>query len=184
MEAIEASITDAIALEKLLDGMSKDEMIKYADDVFGLTVDPKLSKDTIKSSLLKADQIRHGEAKTLNDQSTRMFADKGDKIISVKFHRLDFADADLEFSYSGKIGMRGKVNKNGFQKCPSFHLYPGETYALPRQVIEHLKSLSFVTHKTVMDQATGMIKGTIPIVKPKFILEYVLSNDQLERLAN
>ena len=183
LQALQASIADAIPLTAILDSMTKEDMIKYADDIFNLAVDPKLSKEVIRANILKIDEARRGQAFNQNVESTQMFLNRGDKALNVKFHRLDFPDADLEFSYSGNVGMKGNRNKQGFSKCPSFHLYPGETYTLPTSVINHLKSLTFATHKTVIDKVTGMIAGAIPVVKPKFILEYVFSKEQLEKLS-
>jgi hypothetical protein len=179
----EANATDVIAFEKQLEGMKKDELIRLGDEQFGVTIDQQLDVKTIKAELVRQDNARKGAAISLNEASAREFKARGDKLYRVKFHRLDFAEADMEFSYSGTVGMRGPKNKSGFAKCPKFHLYPGESYVLPKQVIDHLKGLTFSTNKPVFDPVTGMISGNQPIIKPRFILEYEFTDSELEKLA-
>ena len=178
MEPIPSDVSEALPLEKQLAGMKKPELIEYADNL-GYTVDGRINEKTIIENILKIVNDRKNEAQKVNEESLRMTVSKDDPEIEVRFFNLESAGADLEFAYSDPRGMFGPKNKNGYKKCPKYHLFPGETTKMAWSVYEHLSNLTFVTHKTVWDAATGMIKGNIPIIKPRFILQPIFSKEQL-----
>ena len=181
VEPIQSDLTEALPLDRQLDVMSKVEMIKYADTL-GYQVDDKLTRKVIKENILRIVSDRKSQGQKLNEESLAAVVSEADPEISVRFFNMESPGADLEFAYSDPRGMRGPNNPNGFKKCPVYHLFPGEVVKLAYSVYEHLTSLTFTTHKTVWDTATGNIKGNIPIVKPRFILQPVLTKEQLIKL--
>lgn len=191
VEPIQSDMTEALPLDKQLDTMSKPEKIKYADEVLGYKISAKLKDDVIKKNILLINADRKTQATKLNKDSLAMTVSKEDPEITIRFFNMESSGVDLEFAYSGPQGMYGKEyskngktygNPKGFKKCPKYHLFPGEIVKLAYSVYEHLSSLTFVTHKTVWDQATGMITGTIPIIKPRFILQPIFTKEQLVKI--
>ncbi len=181
---VPASVSEAIPLEKELEAMTKMQLIQLADAKYGLTIDTTVAKKAIIQELIRADGAVKGQARKTTEDSSKMAASETDQLHKIRFHRLDFPNADHEFDYDSGRGFKSKKNPKGFAKLPHYHLYPGGECLLPRSVISHLKSLTFSTHKTVFDPATGMISGTIPIIKPRFIVEYVLTDEQLKRIGS
>lgn len=175
---VQSDVSESLPLEQQLKGMTKTELIRYADGL-GYQVDGRLKEETIIENILKIDADRKGKAQKTNEESLRMTISKSDPEIEVRFFNLESPNTDVEFAYSGKRGMFGLVNKDGFKKCPVYHLFPGELVKLAYSVYEHLTSLTFVTHKTVFDPVTGMIKGNIPIIKPRFILQPIFSKEDI-----
>ena len=181
--AIQSDVSESLPLEKQLAAMNKAELIQHADGL-GYTVDKRLAEKTIIENIINIVADRKSSAQKANEESLAMTVNEEDPMIEVTFFNLESANADVEFAYSGKRGMYGPEfkkdgkkygNPNGYKKCPVYHLFPGETVKLAYSVYEHLQGLTFVTHKTVFDTATGMIKGNIPIIKPRFILQPIFS---------
>ena len=179
---VNSDISEALPLSKQLEAMTKAEMIKYADEVLGYKIDDKLTKPVITESILKIDASRKTEAQKVNEESLAAAVSEDDPEITVRFFNMETSGADLEFAYSGKRGMFGSKNPKGFKKCPRYHLFPGEVVKLAYSVYDHLSSLTYVTHKTVWDPNTGNIKGNIPIVKPRFLLQPIFTKEQLVKL--
>jgi len=179
---VNSDVSEALPLSKQLEAMTKAEMIKYADEVLGYKIDDKLTKPVITESILKIDASRKTEAQKVNEESLAAAVSEDDPEITVRFFNMETSGADLEFAYSGKRGMFGPKNPNGFKKCPRYHLFPGEVVKLAYSVYDHLSSLTYVTHKTVWDPNTGNIKGNIPIVKPRFLLQPIFTKEQLVKL--
>jgi len=163
--------------------MTKDALIGYADKL-GYTVDRRLKEDTIIRNILKIVEDRKSDATRINAESLKATVTDDDRGITVRFFNMETAGADLEFAYSGKRGMFGPNNPNGHRKCPTYHLFPGEEVKLAYSVYEHLSGLTFVTHKAQWDSVTGMIKGNIPIIKPRFILQPIFSKEDLLKINN
>lgn len=67
------------------------------------------------------------EVKTERKLSPEEIAIKTDPEVEIIFNNLEFADADVKFTYGGK----------------TFHLTPGKKYKLPVCVIEHLNGLKY-----------------------------------------
>jgi hypothetical protein len=180
---VESDLAEGVSLAKLLESMTKDEMIRYADENMGLRVDSSLEEQAIKESLLKFDLSQKNNARTINQRSLDMSIDKDNPAIVVKFYNMQSPNTNLEFNTTVPRGFFGPKNKKGFKKAPQYNLFHGETYTLPYAIYEHLKNLTYVENKPVIDPATGMFHGTIPIIKPKYVLEPVISRDQLIKLA-
>ena len=159
------------------------QLIQLADTKYGLTVDATVAKKAIIEELLRADSAVKGQAREITEKSAKMAATEIDQLFKIRFHRLDFPNADLEFDHDSGRGFKGPENPKGFTKLPHYHLYPGEEILLPHSVIKHLESLTFSTQKTVFDPTTGMISGTIPIIKPRFIVQLVLTDEQLKKIG-
>ena len=188
-----ASVTLAQRLEK----MSKDEMIVFASEEMGLQVDPNLEEDVIREKLLTIEAQQKSNARNINAGSLAMTMalverrnasgkpkfKTVDPPLQARFYNNESPLADVEFSTTEPYGFRGEKNKYGFSKCPSWHLFHGEVYTLPASLIEHLKSLTYITAKPVIDPQTGMQHGTIPVVKNRFILEYMLTREQLALIS-
>lgn len=187
---IQSDVSESLPLEERLKDMSKRQLIRYADDM-GFQVDEKLTPKVIRENILMIDADRKGQAKKINEDSLRMAVTKEDPQIEVRFFNLESPNTDVEFAYSGKRGMYSKEfttddkkygNPKGFKKCPRYHLFPGQVIKMAFSVYEHLTSLTFVTHKTVFDAATGMIQGNIPIIKPRFILQPIFSKEDILKI--
>lgn len=165
-----------------LKAMGKPQLIKYASERMGLNVDDSLNKDVIIENLIRVDAAKKNEAKQMNAESLAVAVTDKDPVIKVKFFNMESPGTFIEFSYSGKRGMRGPQNPNGFKKCPKYMLFHGETYDIPYSVFEHLGKLVHQSHKPIFDQATGMQAGSMPILKPRFVLQAIVSKEQLIKL--
>lgn len=191
MTPVQSDLSEALPLEQQLEGMSKAQLIKKADEL-GYQIDEKLTKPVIIEKILKIDADRKSKAQKRNEESLAITVNKDDPEIEVRFFNLESPNTDVQFAFSGKRGMYGPTfikdgkkygNPKGYKKCPTYHLFPGETVKLAYSVYEHLTGLTFVTHKTVFDSVTGMIKGNIPIIKPRFILQPIFTKEQLVKLS-
>ena len=182
MEAVQSDVSEALPLAEQVKAMTKTELIKYADGVLGYKMDDKLSAAVIRENILKIETDRKHQASQLNAESLAVVVDDSDPEITIKFFNMESSGTDIEFSYSEPRGMHGPVNKKGYKKCPRYHLFPGETVKMAYSVYEHLTSLTYVTHKAVFDQLTGNVKGNIPIVKPRFVLQPIFTKEQLTKL--
>ena len=179
---IPADFSEAPELEHQLKGMSKKELIKYIGDM-GYNADEHLSEKTLRENIMRIVNDKKINAQKTNKESLKKTVSDDDPAIRIRFFNLESPGIDLEFAYAGPKGMFGENNPNGHKKCPTYHLFPGEVTELAYSVYEHLSSLTFVTHKPVWDPVTGMISGNIPIIKPRFILQPVLSKEQLINLS-
>ena len=189
-EPPQVDVTETIPLQEQLELMKKPELIKYMEDL-GFNVDGRLADKTIRDNILKIVADRKNNATKMNEESFQATVSEDDPMIKVKFFNLETPNVDIEFAFPGKRGMYGPSftqkgkkygNPNGHRKCPKYHLFPGETVRLAYSVFEHLESLTFATHKTVFDPQTGMIQGNIPIIKPRFILQPVLTREDLIKI--
>jgi len=187
MEPVQSDLTESLPLEKQLESMNRTQLVKKMDEL-GYQVDGRVGEKTIRESILKRVAEQKSNAKQRNAESLAMTISKDDPMIEVKFFNLESPETDIEFAYSGKRGMYGPAftkdgkkygNPNGFRKCPKYHLFPGEAVKLPFSVYEHLEKLTYVTHKAVHDPVTGMIGGNIPIIKPRFLLQLVVTKEQV-----
>jgi len=176
--AVQSDVSESLPLEKRLKAMEKPELIKYMNDL-GYEVDGRLKEETIIENILKVVEDQKSQARKVNEDSLAMAVTEEDPEIEIRFFNLESSGTDIEFTYSGKRGLFGPKNKKGYKRCPRYHLFPGEVAKMAYSVYEHLTGLTFVTHKTVWDEATGMIKGTIPIIKPRFILQPIFSKADL-----
>ncbi len=186
-EPVTVDVTNALPLEKQLNAMSRPELTKYMEDL-GFNVDKRLAEKTIRENILKVVADRKNNATAMNEASFQATVSGEDPKITIRFFNLETPNVDIEFAFPGKRGMYGPKfikdgkeygNPNGHRKCPKYHLFPGEEVDLAYSVFEHLESLTFATHKTIFDPQTGMIQGNIPIIKPRFILQPVITREDL-----
>ena len=210
MKPVESDIASALTLAQELDRLDRDGLIQYADKNFNLTVDPALDPQTIKENLLRIHASVTNSARELNQKSLQMTialdlkrkkawdAYKGDKRrakpfaeykpnppVEVKFFYMQCPGLNVEFANSEPYGVtaKGSPNQFGFTQIPRYNLFHGEMYVLPLLLVRHLQRLTYVTHKPVIDSATGLQNGTIPIIKPRFVFEMMYSDEDLVRLA-
>ena len=189
-EPIQSDVTAEIPLEEQIARMEKPQLIKYLESL-GFNVDARLKEETIRENILKIVADRKDNAYQLNRDSSKATISEDDPMIKVKFFNLESPGADESFSFPGKRGMYGPQfkkdgktygNPNGHRKCPKYHLFPGEEIELAYSVYDHLTSLTFMTHKTVFEPITGMIQGNIPIIKPRFILQPILTKEDILKI--
>jgi len=167
--------------------MDEAQLRKLASEEFNVTIDGQLKKDSIVDFLLKTYEVKRQQATILNKESAQLFLDANpnEPIIQVKFMPLDFPHAPIEFFNDGGLGIRGIKNKkkSSLKRLPRFKLVPGETYKLPLLVIKYLEKLTYRDSKPVHDPNTGMITGNIPVIKPRFLLQVILSEEQLQEMS-
>lgn len=181
--AVLVSVTETPKLADRLKVMSKEDLIIFAGDTYGLDVDKRLSPESIIKEILRFEKAQKDEADKVNRESAKLAADD-DPIVTCVFHRFDFPEADLDFAYTGTRGFKGPNNPSGFVEAPKYHLFPGELCSIPWSVKEHLESLMFSTWKTVIDEKTQTVKDKIPIIKPKFVLELKMTKEQILKTKN
>ena len=188
MEPVQSDVSESLPLVKQLESMNRVQLVAKMNEM-GYQVDGRVGEKTIRENILKIIAEQKSNAKQRNAESLAMAVSKDDPMIEVRFFNLESSETDLEFAYSGTRGMYGPEftgkdgkklgNPNGFRKCPYYHLFPGETVKLPFSVYEHLEKLTYITHKAVFDPVTGMIGGNIPIIKPRFLLQLVVTKEQV-----
>ncbi len=196
-----ADFMEVLPISQQLEVMSKEQLINYADTRMGLKVDSSLDPQTIKEELLRIMTAQKNSAREINKQSLDMtmaldktrkltakgwdgrtknkpFEYKANPAIQVKFFFNQHPGVNEEFANSHPYGMSGEVNKFGFKKCPKYNLFHGETYVLPLLLIRHLEQKIFVTHKTILDPVTNMVLGVTPILKPRFVFQQFVSDEE------
>jgi hypothetical protein len=185
----ESVVEEYQSLKEFLKSMKMPQLVAYASNKYGLTIEATVKKDVIIDNIIRVDEEFKNKARTLNEKSTALVTTEDDPPIRVRFMRLDFPHADHEFNYDSGRGVRPPANKKGklwktqLPYCPGYHLFPGMEYILCLSVIRHLQSLIFKDSKPVVDPVTGMIAGNQTIIRPRFILEPIMSDDDLKRLA-
>ncbi len=171
-------------------GMSKKELVPIAKDEFQLNVDDRVGVDVLRDTLQRVHEERISTAMEINQKAAQLFLerDKDEKLLTVIFLPLDFPNAPCKFSYDGGFGVRNrkdpKRNPNGLTRMANFFLIPGEKYQLPLCVINHLQSMTYRDNKPQFDQTTGMQNGNIPVIKPRFMLNPVLSDQAMSDLGS
>lgn len=178
---VQSDVSESVTLSDQLKAMDRAQLVKYADDI-GYSIDGRVKEETIRKGILSITADRIKQAAEVNAESLKQAVSEEDPEIEVRFFNLQSPGADLEFSYSEPRGMFGPRNKKGHKKCPKYHLFPGTVTKMAYSVYNHLQGLTYVAHKTVWDTRTGMITGTIPIIKPRFILQPIFTKEQLVKL--
>ena len=179
--AIPSDLSEAIPLKAELAAMSRAELLQRAEDM-GYNVDKRVTDKAIRETILTVDRDRKDAATKVNEESLAKVVDETDPEVTVIFFNMESPGADLDFNYSEPRGMYSPLNKKGHKKCPKYHLFPGERATLPHSVYEHLSSLTYKTHKEVWDRNLGVITGSVPIIKPRFVLQATFTKDQLLKL--
>jgi len=207
LQPVKADFASGLTVAQDLDLLDKAGLIKYANDNFSLTVDSSLDPQTIKENLLRVHASQKNNARDMNRKSLQMTmaidakrkkaaeawaTDKRVKKlfdyvpnppVEVKFYFMQHVGANVELANREPYGAEGPVNKFGFRHAPRYNLFHGEMYVLPLLLVKHLRTLTYVTHKPVIDPATGLQNGTIAMVKPRFVFEYMHSDEDLLALA-
>ncbi len=178
-QPVPVDISENVKLLTRLKLMNKDQLIQFGEDEFSLKIEPVLTEKVIIDNLMRLDDARRGDAIKVNEDSLNKSISASDPPIRVKFFNLQSPTEVINFSFAGPKGMRGPINKTGHKKCPSYKLYPGEEYTLPLSVKEHLESLTFTHYKTIVHKLTGQIAGNVPVLKPKYIMNPIISKEQL-----
>lgn len=192
MEDTATQAVEHVSFKDRISAMDEPQLRELASEEFNVTIDGQLKKDAIVKYLLDVYENTRKEAATLNKDSAQLFLDrnKDEPIIQIKFMPLDFPHAPVEFAYDGGYGVTGKGSpklKPGqpkrLRQMPRFKFIPAEMYKLPLVVVKHLESLTYRDSKPKHDPVTGMIIGNIPIIKPRFMLQPVLTEDQLREMS-
>jgi hypothetical protein len=181
-----------VPFSKRIAKLNSEQLLVIADKEFNVNIDAAMNADAIRAFLLQAyDGVRKA-ASQLNEESCKLFIDHNpdERLVKFKFIPLEFANNPLEFNYDGGFGVRGKGGtklKKGqakrLAKMPHFKLVPGETYKLPMCVKKHLESLTTRDNKVIHDKETGMVTGNMPVIKPRFMLVPVVTDEQLTELG-
>ena len=206
-----ADFASGITLAQELDRLDTAGLIAYADDKFSLTVDPALDPQTIKEELLRIHASMRNSARETNrtslqvtmalDQKRKKVWDawlNGDKRnkkpffgyepnppVEVKFFFMQHVGANCEFANTHPYGFtaQGGENKFGFKRAPKYNLFHGEMYVLPLLLVQELRKQTYKAHKPVIDRDTGLQNGSIPIIKPRFVFEHMISTEELVALS-
>lgn len=171
-------------------GLSKKELVVIASEEFQLNIDDRVGVEVLRDTLQRVHEERVTTAMEINQKAAQLFLerDKNEKLLTVIFLPLDFPNAPCKFSYDGGYGVRSrkdpKRNPNGLTRMANFFLIPGEQYQLPLCVINHLQSKTYRDNKPQFDPKTGMQNGNIPIIKPRFMLNPVLSDQAMSDLGS
>jgi len=203
---MKADFASGVTVAEELKNMSREQMIVYARDKMDLTVDSSLDPETIRNELLRIYRSRMDDARELNAESLRItmaldakrkkasesftdgrkkkpFEYRPNPPIQVKFYFMQHPGVDLEFANAAPYGIKGEVNKYGFETHPQYHLFHGELYVLPLLLVEELRNKTYVAHKPIIDPATGLQNGATPIIKPRFVFEQIISPEESILLA-
>lgn len=203
---MKADFVSVVTLAQELGDMSKEQMIAYANRNMGLTVDSGMDPQTIKENLLRIANARKNSARDINanslnitialDKTRKAFMENWDNrkkdkpfeykpnpAIQVKFFFLQHTGVDLEFVSAEPYGIKGSVNKFGFKQHMKYHLFHGEMYVLPLLLIKHLEQKIYTAHKPVIDPNTGLQSGAIPIIKPRFLFQQIVTAEESVMLA-
>jgi hypothetical protein len=170
-------------------GLNKKELIALASEEFQLTIENKVGVDAIRDTLQRVHESRITSAMETNQAAAQLFLerDPNEKLLAIAFQPLDFPKNPLKFSYDGGYGIRDRKNPqrnpNGLTRMANFFLIPGETYQLPLCVIEHLQKKTYRDNKPQFDATSGLQNGNIPVIKPRFMLNPVLSAETMSNLG-
>lgn len=171
-------------------GLKRKELVEIAKDDFQLNVDEKIKDDVLKDLLMRCHEDRITTALEENQKASQVFleANPKEQLLTIQFLPLDFPNNPLKFSYDGGYGIRNrknpKKNLTGLSQMPKFFLIPGQIYQLPICVIKHLESMTCRDSKPEYDSQTGMIAGNIPIIKQRFMLRPILSDEAMANMGS
>ncbi len=164
-------------------GLSRKELVEIAKDEFQLNIDSKVKPDVLRDTLIRVHEDVVTTTMKKNQAASQLFLERDpkEKLITVQFLPLEFPNNPEQFSWDGGFGITDRKNPSrnptGLSKMANYLLIPGEIYQLPICVIKHLESKTFRDSKPQFDTETGMIAGNIPIIKPRFSLKLVVTDD-------
>lgn len=174
-----------VTFRERIKGLKRKELVEIATDEFQLNVDSKVKEHTLRDTLIRAHEGRVTSALEINQAASQLFLerDSEEKLLTVQFLPLDFPNNPEKFSWDGGYGVRDrknpKKNPTGMSKMANFFFIPGQTYQLPLCVIRHLEKLTYRDSKPQFDTVTGMISGNVPIIKQRFMLRPILSEEAM-----
>ena len=175
---VQADISGAISLEQELKGKNKAQLIQYADQKLGLSVDGTLDEKVILENIVMYADSQINAAREKSEKSANEAVSESDPLMEVIFRNLQSQNEDITFAFAGPRGTFGPKNPDGHKKMPVYQLFPGMKIKLPYSVIEHLRSKVFTRHIPVYDDNTGMIGGVKAIITPRFILDMQFTKAQ------
>ncbi len=186
--ATEAPQAPVTFMERIT-GLQRKQLIEIAQSEFQLNIDHRIDAAVLRDTLIRVHEERVLTALEENQAAAQVFLERDpeEQLLTVVFQPLDFSNNPLKMSYDGGYGVRDrknpKRNPTGLSAMPTFFLIPGQTYQLPLCVINHLKKLTFRDSRPEFDTETGMIKGNKPIIKQRFSLIPVLSQETMKDLG-
>jgi len=185
-EAPQAPVT----FRERIKGLKRKELVEIAKEEFQLNVEGKVKEQTLRDMLIRLHEERVTTALELNQAASQLFLerDPNEKLLAVQFLPQEFPNNPEKFSWDGGFGVRDrknpKRNPNGMSKMATFFLIPGQIYQLPICVIRHLEGKTCRDSKPQFDSETGMISGNMPIIKPRFMLRPILSDEVMSDMGS
>jgi hypothetical protein len=183
----------------------KAQLIEYGREKMNLNIDANLDVDVIRNELLRIYKSQANNALELNarsvamtvalDKTRKVYIEKLDgrkkkpfeyvpnPLVTVKFYNIQSPGLDFPFTNPQPYQMYGEVNKWGFKQMPQYHLYHGETYVLPLLLVKWLERLTYTTHIPRIDPATGQMTAGEIVIKPKIVLQQIVSDEENAMLA-
>lgn len=172
-----------------ISGLKRRELVEIAKDEFKLNVDSKVKEDILRDTLIRVHEDHVTTALEKNQAASQLFLerDPNEKLVTVQFINLEFPNTPEQFSWDGGFGIRDRKNpsKNptGLSKMANYLLVHGEVYQLPICLIKHLESKTYRDSEPQIDTETGMIAGNKPIIKTRFSLRPVLTDEVMESMG-
>lgn len=179
-----------VTFRERIKGLKRKDLAEIADKEFQLNVDEKVKEHVLRDTLIRAHEARVTTALEKNQAASQLFLerDPNEKLLRIQFLPQEFPNNPEQFSYDGGYGIRDRQrpekNPNGLSKMANFFLIPGQIYQLPLCVIKHLEKVTYRDGKPIFDDKTGMIKGSIPIIKPRFTLRPILSEQEMAEMGS
>lgn len=173
-----------------IENLNRKDLVEIAKDEFQLNVDSKVKDDILRDLLIRTHEERAFGALEKNQAAASLFLerDRNDKLLTVQFLNLEFANNPEKFSWDGGYGITDRKNpsrnKKGLSKMANFFLIPGEVYQLPITVIKHLESKVFYDAVPVIDTETGMQAGSKPVLKQRFMCRPILDEAAMSKMGS
>lgn len=170
---MEATKEPGLDLE--LEGLTKEQLIGFAGEKFGLNVDSSLTKKQIHDAIVSVHDTVLKQAAEQNKAIAKEVATEDDPIVKFRFINMEFKGADLEFVFDS-----GRGRKKG-SKEPRYHFFAGEVYEAPYSVMEMLNNLQVPDNQYVIEN--GMVKGIKKGFRHRFSCQLLLDKEQLLKIA-
>ncbi len=179
----------AVTFRERISGLSRKELVEIAKDEFQLNIDSKVKAAVLRDTLIRIHEDHVTTTMEKNQAASQLFLerDSSEKLLTVQFLPLEFPNNPEQFSWDGGFGIRDRKNpsKNptGLSRMANYLLIPGEIYQLPLCVVKHLESKTYRDSKPQFDTETGMISGNIPIIKPRFMLKLIVTDEVMDTMG-
>lgn len=180
----------AVTFRERISGLSRKELVEIAKEEFHLNVDRTVKGDILRDTLIRRHEDRITTAMERNQAASLLFLerDPDEKLVTVQFINLEFPNTPEQFSWDGNFGIRDKKNpsKNptGLSRMANYLLIHGEIYQLPICLIKHLESKTYRDSEPQIDTETGMIGGNKPVIKARFSLRPVLTDEAMDTMGH